>query len=104
MQILASANFGYVHNVFVRFPTTGLFAEGEWKPRLEGYDFLRMIDEEEEKKERDRLKTRRIEAALKRGDNEDPAWPPQETEKLAEEKKSSRLRRPEVKIHTRDEL
>lgn len=63
-----------------------------------------MIDEEEEKKERDRLKTRRIEAALKRGDNEDPAWPPQETEKLAEEKKSSRLRRPEVKIHTRDEL
>lgn len=83
---------------------TGLFAEGEWKPRLEGYDFLRMIDEEEEQKERDRLKKQRIEAALKRGDNEDPAWPPPETEKMAEEKKSSRLRRPEVKIYTRDEL
>lgn len=83
---------------------TGLFAEAEWKPRLEGYDFLRMIDEEEEKKERKRLKTQRLEAALKRGDNDDPVWPPPETEKLAEEKKSSRLRRPEVKIYTRDEL
>ena len=71
---------------------------------MEGYDFLRMIDEEEEKKERKRLKTQRVEAALKRGDNDDPAWPPAETEKLAEEKKSSRLRRPEVKIYTRDEL
>ena len=71
---------------------------------MEGYDFLRMIDEEEEKNERKRLKTQRLEAALKRGDNDDPAWSPPETEKLPEEKKSSRLRRPEVKIYTRDEL
>ncbi|XP_020602426.1 thioredoxin domain-containing protein 16-like, partial [Orbicella faveolata] len=83
---------------------TGLFAEGEWKPRLEGYDFLRMIDEEEEQKERKRLKMQKIEAALKRGNNEEPSWPPQETEKLAEEKKTNRPRRPEVKFNTRDEL
>jgi len=63
-----------------------------------------MIDEEEEQKERNRLKMQKIEAALKRGDSEKPARPPQETEKLAEEKKSGRPRRPEVKFNTRDEL
>lgn len=71
---------------------------------MEGYDFLRMIDEEEEQKERKRLKMQKIEAALKRGNNEEPSWPPQETEKLAEEKKTNRPRRPEVKFNTRDEL
>jgi len=83
---------------------TGRFAGGEWKPRLEGYDFLRMIDEEEEEKERKRVKMQKIEAALKRGDNEELEWRPSEAEKLAEEKKSSRIRRPEVKFNTRDEL
>ena len=46
----------------------------------------------------------KIEAALKRGDNEELEWPVPEAEKLAEEKKSSRIRRPEVKFNTRDEL
>ena len=63
-----------------------------------------MIDEEEEEKERKRLKMQKIEAALKRGDNEEPEWPPPETEQQPEEKKPSRLRRPEVKLDTRDEL
>ena len=63
-----------------------------------------MIDEEEEKKERNRVKTQKIEDALKRGDFEDPAQPPVETEKMAEEKKSIRIRRPVVKFNTRDEL
>ena len=71
---------------------------------MEGYDFLRMIDEEEEAKERKRLEMQKIEAVLKRGDNEEPDWSPPETEKLTDEKKSSRLRRPEVKLNTRDEL
>lgn len=62
-----------------------------------------MIDEEEEAKERKRLKMQKLEAAIKRG-NEEPEWPSPEAEKPTEEKKSSRLRRPEVKINTRDEL
>ena len=71
---------------------------------MEGYDFLRMIDEEEEEKERKRLKMQKLEAAIKRGDNAVPEWPSPEAEKPTEEKKSSRLRRPEVKFNTRDEL
>lgn len=63
-----------------------------------------MIDKEEEEKERKRVKMQKIEAALKRGDNEELEWPVPEAEKLAEEKKSSRIRRPEVKFNTRDEL
>ncbi|KAJ7390629.1 cell redox homeostasis [Desmophyllum pertusum] len=81
---------------------TGLFADGEWKPRLEGYDFLRMIDEEEEEKERTRLKKQKLEQALNEDLDEESEWSSSEADKT-EEKKSSRLRRPEVKS-SRDEL
>ncbi|XP_078380854.1 uncharacterized protein LOC144663697 isoform X2 [Oculina patagonica] len=84
---------------------TGLFAKGEWKPQLEGYDFLKMIDEEEEEKERKRLKQQKLEEFFDKDVEEEPDWPSPspEAEKI-EEKKSSRLRRPEVKSSSRDEL
>ncbi|RMX56502.1 hypothetical protein pdam_00023158 [Pocillopora damicornis] len=85
-----------------------LFADGEWKPRLEGYDFLRMIDEEEEEKERQRLKKKKVERALKEKDDideEEPNWsPPEANEVEKRDRKPNRLRRPELGITRRDEL
>lgn len=85
-----------------------LFADGEWKPRLEGYDFLRMIDEEEEEKERQRLKKKKVERALKEKDDideEEPNWsPPEANEVEKRDRKPNRLRRPELRITRRDEL
>lgn len=69
---------------------------------MEGYDFLRMIDEEEEEKERTRLKKQKLEQALNEDLDEESEWSSSEADKT-EEKKSSRLRRPEVKS-PRDEL
>lgn len=87
---------------------TRLFSDGEWKPRLEGYDFLRMLDEEEEEKERQRLKKKKLERALKETDNldeEEPDWSPPEANVVEErDRKTNRLRRPEIRVTRRDEL
>lgn len=95
-------------------PPSGSLSEGEWKPLLEGYDFLRMIDEEEEEKERKRYKKQKLEQAVKEEISEEEEkrekeWsseakdPEDKPKKIEDKPKLGRLRRPEGSSK-RDEL
>lgn len=89
---------------------SGSLPDREWKPLLEGYDFLEMIDEEEEKKERKRIKKQQFDKAIAKDDQEgeevhsEPTEPEDKKTNFREKPKTNRPRRPEVKHTIRDEL